>query len=61
MDRVAKYAVYARAGIAEYWIVKPDAKSVEVFVLEKENIAHQAFLADDKQCRLVSRQFFLCL
>jgi Uma2 family endonuclease len=35
MDQVAKYAVYARAGIPEYWIVKPDAKSVEVFVLER--------------------------
>lgn len=35
MDRIAKYAVYARAGIPEYWVVKPEGKSVEVFVLEK--------------------------
>jgi len=34
MDRIAKYAVYARAGIPEYWIVKPDSQTVEVFVLE---------------------------
>ncbi len=34
MDRIAKYAVYARAGIPEYWIVKPERKTVEVFVLE---------------------------
>ena len=35
MDRIAKYAVYARAGIPEYWLVKPERKSVEVFALEK--------------------------
>jgi Uma2 family endonuclease len=34
MDRIAKYAVYARAGIPEYWIVKPESRTVEVFVLE---------------------------
>jgi len=34
MDRIAKYAVYARAGISEYWMVKPEGKTVEVFVLE---------------------------
>jgi len=34
MDRIAKYAVYARAGIPEYWIVKPERQTVEVFVLE---------------------------
>jgi Uma2 family endonuclease len=34
MDRIAKYAVYARAGVTEYWIVKPDGQTIEVFVLE---------------------------
>jgi Uma2 family endonuclease len=34
MDRIAKYAVYARAGIPEYWFVKPEKQTVEVFVLE---------------------------
>jgi Uma2 family endonuclease len=34
MDRIAKYAVYARAGIPEYWIVKPEKETVEVFTLE---------------------------
>jgi len=34
MDRIAKYAVYARAGIPEYWFVKPDDQAIEVFVLE---------------------------
>lgn len=33
-DRLTKYEVYARAGIAEYWIVKPASRAVEVLVLE---------------------------
>ena len=33
MDRIAKYAVYARAGIPEYWIVNPLRETIEVFVL----------------------------
>lgn len=33
-DRLTKYEVYARAGIAEYWIVKPATRAVEVLVLE---------------------------
>lgn len=33
-DRLTKYDVYARAGIAEYWIVKPVQRSVEVLVLQ---------------------------
>ena len=34
IDRVAKFEVYARAGVAEYWMVKPESHEVEVFVLE---------------------------
>ncbi len=34
LDRLTKYDIYARAGIAEYWIVKPTSRTVEVFVLE---------------------------
>jgi Uma2 family endonuclease len=35
-DRVVKYEKYASAGIAEYWIVKPTTRTVEVLVLEGE-------------------------
>jgi Uma2 family endonuclease len=35
-DRLTKYDAYARAGVPEYWIVRPDARSVEVLVLERE-------------------------
>jgi Uma2 family endonuclease len=33
-DRLVKYEVYARAGVAEYWIVKPASRAVEVLALE---------------------------
>lgn len=34
-DRGAKQKLYARAGVIEYWIVDPTAKTVEVFSLGK--------------------------
>jgi Uma2 family endonuclease len=34
-DLQYKYDVYEEAGVREYWIVMPDEKLVEVFVLEK--------------------------
>ena len=33
-DRLTKYDIYARSGVAEYWIVKPTSRTVEVLVLE---------------------------
>ena len=33
-DRLTKYDVYARAGVPEYWIAKPESSTVEVLVLE---------------------------
>gem|GEM_PF-4615304 len=32
-DRVEKFAEYARAGISEYWLVDPEARTIDVFVL----------------------------
>jgi Uma2 family endonuclease len=34
LDRLSKYDAYARAGVPEYWIANPEAKTVEVVVLE---------------------------
>jgi len=34
-DRRDKYEVYAEAGVGEYWIVDPDERKIEVFVLEE--------------------------
>ncbi len=34
VDRGEKFLEYARAGISEYWLVDPEAQSIEVFVLQ---------------------------
>ncbi len=34
-DRLDKFYEYAQAGIAEYWLVDPQEKTVEVFVLDE--------------------------
>ena len=34
IDRITEYEIYARYGIAEYWIVKPNQRTVEVLVLQ---------------------------
>ena len=33
-DKFTKFNLYQRAGVREYWIVDPDDKTVQVFVLE---------------------------
>jgi Uma2 family endonuclease len=33
-DRLTKFEKYAQAGIAEYWIVKPTSRTIEVMILE---------------------------
>jgi len=32
-DRLTKWALYARAGVREYWIVDPEARAIELFAL----------------------------
>ena len=33
-DRLTKFNLYEQAGVKEYWIVEPEYKSIQVFVLE---------------------------
>ncbi len=39
IDRRDKFAVYEAAGVREYWIVDPDAKTVEVYSLRQSRYA----------------------
>ena len=34
-DRLTKYPEYARAGVPEYWIVKPEQRTVELLFLQR--------------------------
>ena len=41
--RVSKFNLYQKAGVREYWIVDPESKSVQVFVLDGEHYAAKDF------------------
>ncbi len=44
VDRTTKMHLYAQAGVREYWIVDPDAKSLEVFALDAGSYVLEAAL-----------------
>lgn len=52
-DRTVKLERYGRFGVDEYWIVDPDRKTVEVFVLE--NGAYTSMAVAQAGDRVVSR------
>ena len=47
-DRGYKLALYARHGVQEYWLVDPDAETVEVLALTDEGFAHAATYRRDE-------------
>lgn len=46
-DRLVKRGRYARAGVAEYWIVDPVAESVEVFILVEDEYTPAGWFTGD--------------
>jgi Uma2 family endonuclease len=47
-DRLVKRAIYARAGVPEYWIVSPEAAVIEVLALDGERYRTHARVAGDE-------------
>lgn len=45
-DRIEKKALYEQAGVAEYWIIDPDAETIEVFALGKNGYQLHSKAAD---------------
>ena len=41
-DRVRKYSTYMEFGVNEYWMINPKLKTVEVYVLEKDEYKQAA-------------------
>lgn len=42
-DQLVKFNLYQQAGVAEYWIVDPEAKSIQSFVLEDGHYSAKDF------------------
>jgi Uma2 family endonuclease len=47
-DRLVKRALYARAGVPEYWIVSPEAALIEILVLNGDRYQTHARVAGDE-------------
>ncbi len=48
-DRIIKFYTYERFGVKEYWLVSPDDKSVEVFILgENGKYGRPEFYTEEK-------------
>lgn len=45
-DRKIKYKLYEKFGVKEYWIIDPDKREIEVFVLEGDR--YKLFMKGDK-------------
>lgn len=47
-DRVTKRDLYARAGVREYWLVSPEARIVEILVLDGDRYTVHARVGGDE-------------
>ncbi len=51
-DRFTKFNIYQRAGVREYWIVDPAARTAQVFVLEDGRYAARDFGGAEDRLRV---------
>lgn len=43
-DRIVKYSLYQKSGVREYWIISPEERSVQVFLLDnKVFVPHEVY------------------
>lgn len=47
-DRITKRALYARAGVREYWLVSPEAATIEILVLAGDRYDVHARVGGDE-------------
>jgi len=47
-DYSIKYNLYERAGVKEYWIVSPEAKYVEIFLLQEDGKYAEGIIYEEK-------------
>ena len=47
-DRLVKMQLYQRVGVREYWIVDPDAKTVQAFILEDGRYTGKTYAGNEK-------------
>jgi Uma2 family endonuclease len=50
-DRIVKKQLFAQDGVGEYWIVDPQARALEVFVLEGDRYAPAGWYTGDAAAR----------
>jgi len=48
-DRHVKLPLYATSGVAEYWIVDPDSKAVEVYILDGDTYRVAGIFVENEQ------------
>jgi Uma2 family endonuclease len=59
-DRVAKRQLYGRFGVGEYWILDPQERTVEVYILLGDTLMLSATLTDSDQLTSVLLPGFRC-